>query len=71
MRSNYYWAHCKSCDDHFETKTGVCIGCRDDENVVSCDGMAERGCEDCVYIMQLEDDLARAREIIAKKKAAV
>lgn len=65
-----YWAHCKSCDDHFETKSGYCPECRDDDNVSSCDGMAEKGCETCIEIQQLEYDLTRARETISRRKAA-
>jgi hypothetical protein len=41
-----YWAHCKECGDHFETKTGTCPGCRLDHTYAVEQG-AEMGCYTC------------------------
>lgn len=41
-----YWAHCKECKAHFETKTGTCPECRLDHTVAVETG-AELGCFDC------------------------
>jgi hypothetical protein len=61
-----YWAHCRECGDHFETKSGECPGCRVAESM-SVDAGAEAGCADCREIDATEQRLASARRVLAAK----
>lgn len=61
-----YWAHCRDCGDHFETKTGTCPGCRLD-NTHDVETGAELGtCYDCKEHAFLNRQIEAAERRMAK-----
>jgi hypothetical protein len=62
-----FWAHCKDCGEHFESRDGKCTGCRYSD-AITIDRGAEAGCPDCLELEAIEKRLSKARATIAARE---